>query len=91
MKNRITPEMICETYSFRPKSEAICTAPLSRNDSSAEIRIMTNGFILASHATMIAVKPRPPAVEVESVWLTAETARKPAKPHSAPDRAMVRT
>ena len=51
---------------------------------------MIKGFIFASQATMMAVKPRPPAVLVEMVRETADTARKPAKPQMAPDRAMVR-
>ena len=54
------------------------------------MRIITKGFILASQATMMAVKPRPPAVLVEMVRDTAETARKPAKPQIAPEMAMVR-
>ena len=39
---------------------------------------------------MMAVKPRPPAVEVEMVWLAPETAMKPARPQMAPEMAMVR-
>ena len=38
----------------------------------------------------MAVKPRPPAVEVEMVWLEPATAMKPARPQIAPDSAMVR-
>ena len=39
---------------------------------------------------MMAVKPRPPAVEVEMVWLAPATAMKPARPQMAPEMAMVR-
>ena len=65
-------------------------APLSRKISSAEKRIITKELNLASHATMMAVKPRPPAVLMEMVWLAPDTARKPAIPHTAPDTTMVR-
>ena len=51
---------------------------------------MTKGLNLASQATMMAVKPRPPAVSVEMVWLAPETAMKPVKPQMAPERIMVR-
>ena len=64
--------------------------PLSRKIKSAEMRIMINGLNFASHATMMAVKPLPPAVLVEMVWLAPDTARKPAMPHSAPEINMVR-
>ena len=54
------------------------------------MRIITNVLNCASQATMIAVKPRPPAVEVEMVWLTPATSMKPAMPQMAPEMAMVR-
>ena len=90
MKNSTMPEMISEAYSLSWKSVAIWMAPLLRKVSRAEISSMTKGFIFASQATMMAVKPRPPAVLMEMVWETADTARKPAKPQTAPEMAMVR-
>ena len=65
-------------------------APFSRKTISADISIITKGLNLASHATMIAVKPRPPAVLVEIVWLAPATAIKPARPQIAPEMHMVR-
>ena len=44
---------------------------------------------LESHATMIAVNPRPPAVAVEIVWLAPLTITNPAIPQIAPEIAMV--
>ena len=38
------------------------------------MRAIKPGLNFASQATMIAVNPRPPAVEVEIVWLEPETA-----------------
>ena len=45
---------------------------------------------MESHATMIAVNPRPPAVAVEIVWLAPLTITKPAIPQIAPEIAIVR-
>ena len=45
---------------------------------------------LESHATMMAVNPRPSAVAVEMVWLAPLTMTKPAIPQMAPEIAMVR-
>ena len=50
--------------------EAICIAPFSRNISSAATNIIVNVLNLASQATMMAVKPLPPAVLVEIGFLT---------------------
>ena len=45
---------------------------------------------LAIQATMIAVKPRPPAVLTEMVWSAPATPTMPATPHTAPEISMVR-
>ena len=42
-------------------------------------------------ATMMAVKPCPPAVLVEIVWSLPATIRNPARPQMAPEISMVRT
>ena len=83
------PVMICETYSFIWYFDAICDAPLLRKTMRAEISIIVKVLNLASQATMIAVNPRPPAVEVDMVWLAPDTATKPARPQMAPEMAMV--
>ena len=53
-------------------------APFSRNTRRKAIRTITKVLNWASQATMMAVKPRPPAVLVEMVWLEPATAMKPA-------------
>ena len=45
---------------------------------------------VAIQATMIAVKPRPPAVLMEMVWSAPATPTMPATPHTAPEMSMVR-
>ena len=45
----------------------ICVAPLPMNTRKNEIRIIIKGLNFASQETMMAVKPRPPAVLVEIV------------------------
>ena len=60
------------------------------NESRKETTIIVNVFSFDSHATTMAVKPRPPAMADEMVWLEPLTSRKPARPHSPPEMAMVR-
>ncbi len=58
--------------------------------SSPEINTMKSGLKFAIHATIIAVKPLPFAVLVDSVWLEPPTMTAPARPQMAPEMAMVR-
>ena len=67
MKKSIMPVMISETSFERLNSEAIATAPFCKNTSKAEIKTIVSVLNFASHATIIAMKPRPPAVAVEIV------------------------
>ena len=83
------PVITSDADSLSPYWLAICTAPLSRNTRKKEIRSIIYGLNLASHETIIAVKPRPPAVLVEIVWLEPLTRRKPVSPHNAPEIAIV--
>lgn len=70
MKNKMMPVRILAAYSLRLNWEAISEAPRSKKTIKKEIKIMTKALNLASHATMMAVKPLPLAVAVEMVWLT---------------------
>ena len=56
-----------EKDSFSPKVVEISVEPFSKKASRKEVRIMVIGLNLASHATMIAVNPLPPAVSLEIV------------------------
>ena len=85
------PSRTSEAFSFSPYCVAICTAPCSINTMPKETATMINVLNLESHATIMAVKPRPPAVAVEIVWLAPLTITKPAIPQIAPEIAMVRT
>ena len=82
--------MISEAFSFRLNCVAIWLAPFCRNTRKKDTKAMVKVLSLDSQATMIAVKPRPPAVLVEMVWLAPETSMKPARPHIAPEMAIVR-
>ena len=82
--------MTSEAFSFRLNWEAICPAPFCMNTRKNETRIMANALNLLSQETMMAVKPRPPAVLVEMVWLAPLTMINQAIPQMAPDKAMVR-
>ena len=75
---------------MRPKSVEISLAPRSRNTSSRLVKIMMMGSNFASQETMTAVKPRPPTIVVVTVWLMPPTSSRPARPQTAPDKAMVR-
>ena len=50
---------------------------------------MPNGLRFASHATMIAVKPTPPATDVESVCSVPQACTIPAIPQIAPLKNIV--
>lgn len=58
------------------KSDTICVAPWSKKMMSDVMTIMVIVLNLASHAMIMAVKPRPPAVLVEMVWSTPGNADK---------------
>ena len=90
MQKRMMPVMTLEAKSLSLNWEAIWMAPFSRKTRRKEMTTMTKVLNLASQATMMAVKPRPPAVEVEMVWPAPATAMKPARPQMAPEMAMVR-
>ena len=90
MKNRMMPVRISEKEWFRPKAVEISPAPRSRNTSSREVKTMMMGLNFASHDTMTAVKPRPPAIVVVTVWLMPPTSSRPARPQIAPESAIVR-
>ena len=81
------PRRTLEAFSFSPYCVAICTAPWFINTMPKETATIINVLNLESHATMIAVNPRPPAVAVEIVWLAPLTITKPAIPQIAPEIA----
>ena len=64
----------------------IALAPRLRNTSRKLVNTMVKGLNLASHATMTAVKPRPPAMVVVMVWSVPPTSSNPATPQTAPLR-----
>ena len=66
-------------------------APFSINTMPKATRTITKVLNLDSQATMIAVNPRPPAVEVEIVCPDPLTRINPATPQMAPETAMVRS
>lgn len=82
--------MISEAFSFKLNWDAICPAPFCMNTRKKDTRIITKVLNLLSQETMMAVKPLPPAVLVEMVWLAPPTMIKPAIPQIEPDSAMVR-
>jgi len=82
--------MISDAFSFKLNWDAICPAPFCMNTRKKDTRIITKVLNLLSQETIMAVKPLPPAVLVEIVWLAPPTMIKPAIPQIAPDRAMVR-
>ena len=55
-----------------------------------DVIIIRMGLNLASHETIMAVKPIPPAKFLEIVWLVPETRRKPASPQMPPESTIVR-
>ena len=86
--------MPCSTSALsaeRPNS--LCTTPepfsstLNKNDTT---KIMP-GFSWHSQATMMAVKPTPPATPMERVMSLPATWHTPARPATAPERNMVRS
>lgn len=60
MKKSIIPVIIFDAYSLSANFDAISDAPLLRKIISKVMATMKNVLNLASQATMIAVKPRPP-------------------------------
>ena len=71
------------------KSVEICCAPLSKNTIRNVVNTIYNGLNLASQDTIIAVKPRPPAVVVLIVWFVPPTNKRPAIPQIAPETTSV--
>ena len=67
MKKRIIPVIMSEAYSLRLNCVATAAAPRSRKMRKNENTSMIIGLNFESHATMIAVKPKPPAVDGEIV------------------------
>ena len=90
MKNKIMPVKMSATLWLRSKAVAICPAPHSRKTMRKVVSTIIAGLNLASHETIIAVKPIPPAEEVVMEWSTPETIRKPHRPQSPPESAIVR-
>ena len=88
-KNSKIPVIISDAFSFKENWEAIWIAPCCIKTRSSEITTMAIGLNLAIQATIIAVKPRPPAVLVEIVWLPPLTTTAPASPQIAPDKRTV--
>ena len=84
------PVMISLAFSFRLNWLAICMAPLAMKVSRNDTIIIVKVFSLESHATTMAVKPRPPARVVEMVWPAPLTSMNPASPHSALDPCLKR-
>ena len=91
MKKMMMPLRISANDWLRPNTVEISLAPRSRNTSRKLVKIMPRGLNLASHETMTAVKPWPPAMVVVIVWSVPDTSSTPAMPHSAPDSSIVRT
>ena len=56
------PCRISDTAEESPKALCITLLPFSRMLNSAVMTTMTKGFSRASQATMMAVKPTPPAM-----------------------------
>ena len=91
MKKMMMPLRMSANDWLSPNAVEISPAPRSRNTSRKLVRIMPSGLNLASHETMTAVKPCPPAMVVVIVWSVPDTSSTPAMPHSAPDSSIVRT
>ena len=72
--------MISDAFSFKLNWDAICPAPFCMNTRKKDTRIITKVLNLLSQETIMAVKPLPPAVLVEIVWLAPPTMIKPAIP-----------
>ena len=62
MKNRIIPVTISAILSLSRRLVAICPEPRCKNTMRNDVSIITIGLNFASHDTMIAVNPLPPAV-----------------------------
>ena len=90
MKNRMMPVRMSAKDWFRPNTVEISLAPRLRKTRRKLVKIMKMGLNFASHETMTAVKPLPPAMVVVMVWSVPPTSSRPAIPQTAPDRSMVR-
>ena len=90
MKNKIIPVIILDAYSFKPKSEAIWLAPLSKKTINSDINAILIILNLASQQIIIAVNPLPPAVCLEIVCDIPATSTNPATPANPPDNKTVR-
>ena len=89
IKKIIIPVIISEKEEFNLYTSEIFDAPFSRKTISNEVSTIKIGLNFASHDTIIAVKPLPPAVSLLREWSVPATKRKPAIPHIAPEIAIV--
>ena len=83
------PVIISENDSLSPKTVEISPAPACRKAIRKAVRIIYIGLNFASHDTIMAVNPLPPAVVVVIVWFVPPTRSKPAIPQIAPDKIIV--
>ena len=90
-KNKIIPVITSDAFSFRLYCVAIWIAPCCINTRRNAMTAIAHTLNFASHATIIAVKPRPPAVLVEIVWEEPLTRINPAIPAIQPEIPTVRT
>ena len=67
MKKMMMPLRMSANDWLSPNTVEISPAPRERNTSRKLVRIILMGLNFASHETMTAVKPRPPAMVVEIV------------------------
>ena len=87
MKKIIIPVIISEKDELSLYTSEIFEAPFSRKTIRREVSIMKTGLNFASHETIIAVKPLPPAVSLLSEWSVPATSKNPAIPQIAPEIA----
>ncbi len=91
IKNKIIPVIMSAKDWLSPNAVDISEAPRSKNTIKKLVNIMVMGLNFASHETMTAVKPCPPAIVVVTVWFMPPTSNKPTIPQMAPDKSMVLT
>ena len=71
---------------FNSNCVEISLAPRAIKIRRNVVRTIISGLNFASHETMIAVNPRPPAVVDEIAWDAQPTIIKPARPQITPER-----
>ena len=91
-KNRTSPITIFEALASNALHlSATWEVPLSRKITNTEMTTISPVLNFASHATIIAVNPYPPAVlEEEIEWSCPATVIIPQTPQIIPERAIVR-